>query len=102
MSSLKQGVGFIADLGLNAIIGNLRSAATEAMEEAQKQLELATAKVLKAATIFVIMIFGVILAIVGLGQWLSATIPTLANGLGHVLVGVILIGLGLLIQFFRN
>lgn len=102
LDAIKTGIGVIADVGLNAIIGNLRSAAEDAMTEAQKRLEVATAHVLKSATIFFIMVFGLVLAVVGLGTWLSASYVGLANGLGHVLVGVILIALGLLIQFFRK
>ena len=92
----------VAEVGTNAIIGNLRAAATETMEEAQRRVQEATVKALKAATIFIIMIFGLILVIVGIGNYLSNTVPALANGLGYVLVGGVLMGLGLLIQFFKN
>lgn len=95
-------LGSFADIGVNAIIGNLRSAAQDTMEEAQKRLEVTTVKVLKSATIFILMIFGLILAVVGFGSWLSASVSALANGLGHVVVGVVIMGLGLLIQFFKN
>ncbi|MBR9703057.1 hypothetical protein GOV10_03415 [Candidatus Woesearchaeota archaeon] len=102
LDAFKTGFNVVADVGMNAMIGNLRSAAADAMTDAQKKLEIATAHVLKSATLFFIMIFGVILAIVGLGTWLSATYASLENGLGHVLVGVIMIALGLIIQFFRK
>ena len=92
----------IAEVGTNAIIGNLRPAATETMEEAQRRIQEATVKALKAATIFIIMIFGLILVIVGIGTYLSNTVPALNYGLGYVLIGGVLMGLGLLIQFFKN
>lgn len=98
----KESLGTLADIGVNAIIGNLKTAANETIQEAQKAVESATVKALKAAAIFVIMIFGLILVIVGLGSFLSATYPALHDGLGHVLVGGILMALGLLIQFFRR
>ena len=98
----KEIFGGLADIGINAIIGNVRHAAQDAMEEAQKRLEVTTVKVLKSATIFILMIFGLILVVVGFGSWLSANVPSLSDGMGHVVVGAIIMGLGLLIQFFKN
>lgn len=98
----KELFGNIADVGVNVIIGNLKTAATDAMDAAQQRMHEAVKNTLKAAAVFVIMIFGIILALVGYAAYLSATVPSLANGLGYVAVGGVLIVLGLLIQFFKN
>lgn len=100
--AIRQGVSMIADIGINAIIGNLRAAATGTMEEAQRRGEELLHRALKALAVFFIMVFGLVLAIVGLGGYLSATVPGLGNGLGYIVVGGVLILLGLVIQFFRK
>ncbi len=100
--TLKGLFGTIADIGLNTIIGTAKSAAHETMQEAQRKIEESTVRALKAATIFILMIFGLILVVVGFGSWLSNTVPSLAGGLGHVVVGAGIMGLGLLIQFFKS
>ena len=91
-----------ADVGVNTLVGNLKNAADDAMHDAQKHIEDATIKVLKAISIFIFMMLGFIMALVGLGMYLNETVSSLANGLGTIVVGAVLILLGLTIQFFKN
>lgn len=95
-------LGSLTDVGVDVLIGNVKTAANKAMDSAQKRMHETVTQILKAAATFVFMIFGLILALVGYGQYLSATVPSLANGLGYAAVGGGLIVLGLLIQFFRR
>ena len=99
---VKDSLGMFADMGVNVLIGNVKSATHDVVSDARAQVEKATIHVLKSATIFLIMILGFVMTLVGLGEFLNNTVPALAFGLGTVVVGLVLLVLGLVIQFFKS
>lgn len=101
-NSIKEGISMFADVGLNLLIGNIKSAATNIMEEAQERIEEVVKKVMKAIIVSFIMLFGLIMAIIGLGKFLSETVSWLNNGLGYVLIGGVIIVLGIIVQMVKS
>ena len=102
LDSFKEGMSILADVGLNVMIGNIKNAASDAFEEAQKKGEEVLHATLKAVAVFCIMIFGLILAVVGLGGYMDTNVRWLGDGLGYIFVGGCLIAFGLVIQYFRK
>jgi protein-S-isoprenylcysteine O-methyltransferase Ste14 len=66
------------------------------------RIHRATVKVIKASILFLMLFVGLIFMLVGLAQHLNATVPKLANGLGTLLVGAVLIFLALFARLFKN
>lgn len=95
-------LGFVAGEKLFHVVDGLKAKVEETIEEMEERIERATIKALKASLLFVIMFVGVIFLLVGLAQHLNATVPNLANGLGTVLVGALLVFMALFARMFRN
>jgi len=98
----KNMMGFVAGEKLFHAVDGLKAKVTETIGEMEQRIERATVKALKASLLFLMMFVGVIFLLVGLAQHLNATVPNLANGLGTVLIGALLVLLALFARLFRN
>jgi uncharacterized membrane protein len=90
--------GFFKDIGkflLGEGMSRLQEKVDETVKRVEQKIEIITRKVIKTSILFLMMFVGMIFVLVGLAQYLNATVPGLAYGLGTVLVGAILIVLAL-------
>jgi hypothetical protein len=74
---------------------------TQTMEEAQERVRETTKTVIKATTVFVIIIIGVIYVLNGLGAYLEY-VNTWPPGLGPIVVGIVLVILGWFASLMRQ
>ena len=93
----KDVAGFLAGEGIKG----LKSTVDKTIKTVEEKIERATIKVIKTSILFLMMIIGVIFALVGLAQYLNNTVSGLANGLGTILIGAILIVLALFVRIMK-
>jgi protein-S-isoprenylcysteine O-methyltransferase Ste14 len=96
--------GFLNDIGkfiLGEGVSKLKAKVDETIKNVEVRIERATVKVIKTSILFLMMLVGIIFLLVGLAQYLNATVPHLAHGLGTVLVGAILIVLALFVRIMK-
>ena len=89
---------------LGSLIGEGRGIVkevTRTIRDTEKKIEMATAKAIKAASVFLLMFIGLIFALVGVSQWLAVKY-SLQAGMGYVIVGVLLFLLGWFGKAVRN
>lgn len=72
-----------------------------AIERAEKKVEQVTKKALKAATVFIMVLIGLIFILVGLSKYLDVALK-LQPGVGLMLVGIVLFLLGLFAKLVRD
>lgn len=95
---------FFKDIGgflLGEGVKNLKKTVDSTIKNVEERIERATIKVIKTLVLFLMMFIGVIFALVGLAQYLNNTVPGLANGLGTILIGAILILLALFVRVMK-
>ncbi|MBN2052933.1 hypothetical protein JW756_05490 [Candidatus Woesearchaeota archaeon] len=96
--------GFLKEIGkfiLGEGINKLQSKVDETVKKVEQRIEIITKKVIKTSILFLMMLIGVIFMLVGLAQYLNAVVPRLAQGLGTILVGAILIVLALFVRVMK-
>ncbi|MFC1648512.1 hypothetical protein ACFL1B_03555 [Nanoarchaeota archaeon] len=71
------------------------------LENAEKKIERLTHNALKASMMFVLIFLGLIFALIGLAQFITAHY-TFKPGIGYILVGVVLILLGWFAKAVRS
>jgi cytochrome bd-type quinol oxidase subunit 2 len=94
---------FFGALGpvLGSVAGTVQQLMTQTMEEAQERVRETTKTVIKATTVFVIIIIGVIYVLNGLGAYLEY-VNTWPPGLGPIVVGIVLVILGWFASLMRQ
>ena len=97
-------MGFFKELG-DFLIGkgleSLKRTVDKTIKDVEERVERATIKVIKTSILFLIMIIGGLFMLVGLSAYLNNTVPALANGLGTILVGAVLIILALFVRLMK-
>jgi len=96
--------GFFKDIGkflLGEGISKLQEKVDETVKKVEQKIEIITKKVIKTSILFIMIFVGAIFMLVGLAQYLNATVPGLAYGLGTILVGAILIVLALFVKVMK-
>lgn len=83
------------------LIGSVKEAAIETMDQAQKRIRQTVQQVIKALIVFLVIAFGAIFLLVGLARFLDARYHLLA-GSGAMLVGGVFILLGLFAWMVRR
>ncbi|RME31223.1 hypothetical protein D6789_03400 [Candidatus Woesearchaeota archaeon] len=76
------------------LVGSVKEAAIETMDEAQRRIHETVRHVIKALIVFLVIAFGVVFALVGLARFIDARWHFLA-GTGAMLIGGACILLGL-------
>jgi uncharacterized membrane protein len=95
-------IGFLAGEKIYHAMDSIKEKINETIEEMEERIEKATIKVMKASVLYIMIFIGFIFLLVGLSQYLNATVPRLANGLGTVLIGAILVFLALFARLFKD
>jgi hypothetical protein len=95
-------LGFLSGGGLSGAIDEVKHKVEETVEEMEERIRRVTVKVIKTSILFLMMFVGFIFLLVGLAQYLNAVVPKLANGLGTLLIGAVLILMALFARTFRN
>jgi len=82
-------------------VSSAKKAAFETIDRAKLGVEEATKRVLKAASIFVLIILGLIFVLVGLANYLDA-INNWISGVGLMIVGGVIILLMIVVSWFKK
>lgn len=98
---LKGIMGFLAGEKLYHAVDGIKAKVNETIAEMEKRVERATVKVIKASILFLMMFVGALFLLIGLSQYLNETVPSLAHGLGTVIVGAVLIVLALFARMMK-
>lgn len=85
----------------SGVVGGLKEAARETMDEAQRRIHETVRLVIKALIVFVIVAFGFIFLLVGLAKYLDATMRYMP-GTGAMIIGGVLVLLGLFAWIIRR
>ncbi len=83
-------------------ISGLKNDVKDTVDYVEERAKIMAENFVKNTVIFVFIFTGAIFILVGLGKYLSKTVPVLRYGLGFVVVGVLLLILGLFSKWFSN
>jgi len=89
---------FIVKEVSHGVFYSLKETALETLESVEKKVNQIVHNALKRLVLFFLIITGFIFVLVGFSKYLSETVPALGNGLGYLLVGVVLV----LLAMFAN
>ncbi|MBW2990389.1 hypothetical protein KY348_01650 [Candidatus Woesearchaeota archaeon] len=96
--------GFFKEIG-NFLLGEGLSTFKKTVDKTIKDIEVkverATIKVIKTATLFLMIFLGVIFILVGLATYLNENVRALNDGLGTILIGAVLIVLALFVRVMK-
>ena len=73
------------------VLGGMKSKLEDFLEDTREQIRVAVERAVKKAILGLIMMVGVIFALVGLAKYLSETVPSFANGIGYIVLGLALL-----------
>lgn len=93
----KKLVGEILGSGLSGA----KKAAMDTIDHAKDKVQEITKQVLKAATMFVLIILGLIFVLIGLAKYVE-TVNNLIPGVGLMIVGGAIILLMIIVSWFRK
>jgi protein-S-isoprenylcysteine O-methyltransferase Ste14 len=71
------------------------------INDIEQRIERATIKVIKTSILFLMMTVGLLFMLIGFAKFLNETVPSLAHGLGTVLIGAILMVLALFVRIMK-
>jgi hypothetical protein len=107
------GFKFLKKLLSNSFLSGLEHAVKDTMNEAETRAEeiidhaeeranIFVHNLVKGSLLFFLALIGFIFALVGLGTYLANTVPGLDNGMGYILLGMILLALAGFAKFVQR
>jgi len=82
----------------HGFLSGIKERFEEVIKDTKEQIREAVERAVKKTIMAMLMLIGVLFALVGIAKYLSETVPSLSNGLGFVVVGLILLFLGIMVR----
>lgn len=84
---LKGIAGFFGE----AIVEDVKDQVDDALDHAKERIEVMTERLIRKIISLFLVLIGLIFGLVGISKFLSAKVPAFADGVGYVLVGLVLV-----------
>jgi len=85
----------------SGMLSEVKSTVRDTMDHAERKIEQVTAKAIKASVVFVLVFIGLIFIFVGASQYITEVF-SLKEGIGHGIVGLTLLLLGVFAKAIRS
>jgi hypothetical protein len=97
---IMKGVGRFLDFEMASMIHDVSKEVDRTIDHAERTIEEATVKAIKASTVFILIFVGLIFALVGLSKYIGYVFD-LDVGVGYLIIGATLLLLGRFAQAIR-
>lgn len=94
---LKGVTGFFGE----SVVDGLKEQVDDAVDHAKERAEALLERVIKRLISFFLVLTGLVFGLVGLGMFLSRRVPALGDGIGYILVGLVLVLLAWFAWYMR-
>jgi hypothetical protein len=82
-------------------MSRLKDKVDKTIKDLEQKIEIITKKVIKTSILFLMMFIGAMFILIGFAKYLNETVPSLAHGLGTIIVGAVLIALALFVRVMK-
>ena len=92
----------VAGIFGESIMDDIQEKVDTTLDNAKLKIEIIVEQVLKKLSLFIIVMIGVIFGLTGLAKYLTAKVPSFANGIGYVIVGLFLLLLARFVSYMSK